>query len=179
MQIAPNQAIFLRWLLRTLGARRVIEVGVFTGYSSLSMALALPEDGYLLACDVDEEWTAMARTHWKKAGVADRIDLVLQPAVQTLSARLAAGEANSYDFSFIDADKTSYRDYFEHCLRLVRPGGVLAFDNMLWGGAVAHSTDQEKNTRALRELNRLVLSDRRVVASLVPVGDGVLLATKR
>lgn len=179
MQIAPNQGVFLDWLIRSMGAKRCIEVGVYTGYSSLVTALALPDDGYLLACDVSEEWTALAREHWARAGVDHKIELVLQPAQQTLQARVLAGASNSFDFAFIDADKSGYLDYFELCLRLLRPGGVLAFDNMLWGGQVAERSNQEANTRALREVNRRVLADSRVTTSLVPVGDGILLATKR
>lgn len=177
MQIAPSQAEYLRWLLHLVGARRTIEIGVFTGYSSLATALELPSDGYLLACDVNEEWTNIARKHWALAQVDQKIDLVLSPALETLHSRILDGESNSYDFAFIDADKESYGEYYEACLRLVRPGGVIVLDNMLWGGAVAERSQQSVATRALRELNQRVASDRRVKASLIPVGDGLLLAT--
>lgn len=179
MQIAPSQASFMTWLLRLIGAKRVIEVGVYTGYSSLAMALALPADGYLLACDVSEEWTNIAREYWRRAGVENRIQLVLAPAEQTLRERLLSGESHSYDFVFLDADKETYGEYYELSLRLLRRGGIIAMDNSLWGGKVADRCAQDLDTRALREVNRRVLSDRRVHASLVPVGDGLLLATKR
>lgn len=178
MQIGASQGAFLQWLVRLLGARRTIEVGVFTGYSSLATALALPDDGRILACDVNEEWTTLARDYWVKAGVAHKVELVLAPARETLEARVSAGESNSYDFAFIDADKVGYHDYFEACVRLVRPGGVLVFDNVLWGGSVADSTRQSESTRALRRLNERVSQDRRVDVSIVPVGDGLLLARK-
>ena len=179
MQIGPNQASFMAWLLRTLGAKRCIEVGVFTGYSSLASALALPEDGYILACDVSEEYTSVARRHWQKAGVEKKIELVLGPAASTLRARLQLDEAETFDFCFIDADKESYRDYFELCLRLTKVGGVIAFDNMLWGGSVADPSNTKESTRIIRSLNDELLEDPRVFVSLVPVGDGMLLATKR
>lgn len=177
MQIAPSQAEYLCWLLGLLGATRAIEVGVFTGYSSLATALALPADGYLLACDVNEEWTDIARKHWKAAGVEQKVELVLRPALETLQERILLGESKSYDFAFIDADKESYADYYEACLRLVRRGGVIVLDNMLWGGAVADRAEQSASTRALRELNRRVAVDARVQSSLIPVGDGLLLCT--
>jgi caffeoyl-CoA O-methyltransferase len=176
MQIAPSQARFLGWVVKMLGAKRTIEVGVFTGMSSLVTALALPKDGYLLACDVSEDWTKIARDHWKKAGVDHKVELVLAPALETLQARIRQGESKSYDFAFIDADKSGYRDYFEACVRLVRPGGVIMFDNMLWGGAVADKSEQDVSTVALRELNRELTLDSRVDCSLVPVGDGLMLA---
>jgi caffeoyl-CoA O-methyltransferase len=169
----------MSWLVRLLGARRTIEIGVYTGYSSLATALALPDNGYVLACDVSEEWTGIAQTHWAKAGVDGKIDLRLAPAAETLKKCIHGGESGTYDFAFIDADKGGYDQYFELCLRLVRRGGVMAFDNMLWGGSVADRSAQDAETRALRELNRKVLSDSRVEASLIAVGDGILLATKR
>lgn len=178
MQISPEQGALMAWLVRLLGARRTLEVGVFTGYSSLAVALALPPDGTLLACDVSEEWTQVARRYWAKAGVAGKIRLELRPALETLDQRLAAGEASSYDFAFVDADKENYGAYYERCLRLLRVGGVLAVDNTLWGGAVADPADARETTRAIRALNRTVTSDRRVEATLIPVGDGVLLARK-
>jgi caffeoyl-CoA O-methyltransferase len=179
MQISPEQGQFMQLLLRLTGARRVVEVGVFTGYSSLAMALALPPDGRILACDVSEEYTAVARRHWAEAGVAGRIELVLAPARETLDARLAAGEAGSYDFAFIDADKGAYLDYYERLLRLLRPGGLIAVDNTLWSGAVADPKDRAPDTVALREFNARLRDDDRVDLSLVPIGDGLTLARRR
>ena len=179
MQIGPDQASLMQLLVRLVGARRCIEVGVFTGYSSLAVALALPAGGTIVACDVSEEWTAIARRHWEKAGVADRIDLRLAPAGDTLAALLAAGEAGNYDFAFIDADKTGYRDYYEKCLQLLRPGGLIAVDNTLWSGDVADPAKQGRDTRALRELNEALHRDERVDVAMLTVGDGVTLARKR
>lgn len=178
MQISPEQGAFMAWLVRLLGARRTLEVGVFTGYSSLTVALALPADGTILACDLSEEWTNVARRYWRAAGVEGRIRLELGPALETLDRRLAAGEASSYDFAFVDADKENYCEYYERCLRLLRVGGVLAVDNTLWGGAVIEPSDARETTRAIRALNRMASSDRRVEATLVPIGDGLLLARK-
>ncbi len=179
MQIGPNQGAYLAWLVRTLLAKRCIEIGVFTGYSSLCTALALPDDGYLLACDVSDEWTTIAREYFRQAGVQDKIELVLAPAKQTLQARIEAGEAGSYDFAFIDADKEAYGEYYELCLRLLRVGGVIAFDNMLWGGSVADENNERASTIAIRKMNDAIIADPRVYSSLVPVGDGILLATKK
>ncbi len=179
MQISPSQATYLAWLVRLVGARRAIEVGVFTGYSSLTTALALPKDGYLLACDISKEWTDIARTHWQEAGVEAKIDLVLAPALETLRKRIVQGESNSYDFAFIDADKLNYSDYFEACLRLIRRGGVIVLDNMLWGGSLAKKTSQTASSVALRNLNERLVQDARVDCSLIPVGDGLMLLTKR
>ncbi len=179
MQISPEQGQFMQLLVRLLGARRAIEVGVFTGYSSLAVALALPPGGTLLACDISEEYTRIARRYWAEAGVADRIELVLAPALATLDARLAAGEAGRYDFAFIDADKTAYHDYYERLLRLIRPGGLIAVDNTLWSGAVADPADQEDDTRAIREFNERLHADARIDLSLVPIGDGLTLARRR
>ncbi len=179
MQISPEQGQLMRLLVELMGARKAIEVGVFTGYSSISVALGMPPDGRLIACDVNEEWTAIARRYWAKAKVADKIELRLAPALQTLDALLAAGQAGGFDFCFIDADKDRYDDYYERCLLLLRPGGLIAIDNALWGGSVADQSIQDEDTRAIRALNAKVLSDERVSMSLVPVGDGVLLARKR
>lgn len=179
MQIAPEQGQFMQLLVKLSGAKRAIEVGVFTGYSSLAVALALPPQGRLLACDVSEEYTAIARRHWEAAGVAHKIDLVLAPAAVTLDARLAAGEADSYDFAFIDADKTGYLGYYERLIRLIRPGGLIAVDNTLWGGAVADPAEGEPDTVALREFNDFLLADQRIDLSLVPIGDGLTLARRR
>lgn len=179
MQIAPDQGAFLALLVQLLGAWRTIEIGVFTGYSSLSVALALPPDGRIVACDVSEEWTSMARKFWEKAGVAGKIDLRLAPAVETLDKLIAAGGAGQYDFAFIDADKTGYGAYYERCLTLLRRGGLIAVDNTLWSGAVADPARQDKDTRAIREFNDALRADPRVALSMLPVGDGVTLALKR
>ncbi len=179
MQIAPEQGQFMQMLVRLMGARRTIEVGVFTGYSSLAVALALPDDGRVLACDISEEYTAIARRHWESAGVAHKIELVLAPALATLEARLAAGEAGSYDFAFIDADKGGYHAYYERLLRLIRPGGLIAVDNTLWSGAVADPGDRDADTQAIREFNDRLLADQRIDLSLLPIGDGLTLARRR
>ncbi len=179
MQIAPEQGQFMQMLVRLLGVRRAIEVGVFTGYSSLAVALAMPADGRLLACDVSEEFTAIARRHWQAAGVADRIELVLAPAKQTLDARLAAGESGLYDFAFIDADKTNYLAYYERLMNLVHPGGLIVVDNTLWGGEVANPGNRDEDTVALREFNDVLLADPRIDLSLLPLGDGLTLARRR
>ncbi|ROR35014.1 class I SAM-dependent methyltransferase [Inmirania thermothiophila] len=179
MQIAPEQGALLALLARLLGARRTIEVGVFTGYSSLWVALALPADGCLVACDVSERYTAVARRYWAEAGVAERVDLRLGPALQTLEAMLAAGKAGRYDLAFIDADKPGYPAYYERCLALLRPGGLVAVDNVLWGGGVADPAQDDADTVALRAFNAHVAADERVDAVMVPVGDGMTLARKR
>jgi|SRR5579885_475642 len=179
MQIAPEEGMLLALLVKVVGARRCLEIGVFTGYSSLVTARALPADGRLLACDVSAEWTAVARRYWHRAGVAERIELRLAPALQTLEAELAAGHAGTYDFAFIDADKTGYLDYYERCLRLLRPGGLMAVDNTLWSGAVADPHDHSADTEALRAFNAHVADDARVDFCLVPIADGVTLARKR
>jgi predicted O-methyltransferase YrrM len=179
MQIAPEQGQFMQMLVRLTGARRTIEVGVFTGYSSLAVALALPGDGHVLACDISEEYTAIARRHWQLAGVAHKIELVIAPALATLEARLAAGQAGSYDFAFIDADKGGYHAYYERLLCLVRPGGLIAVDNTLWDGAVADPGDRSADTLAIREFNERLLADERIDLSLVPIGDGLTLARRR
>jgi predicted O-methyltransferase YrrM len=179
MQIGPEQGQFMALLVRLLGARRTIEIGVFTGYSALSVALALPPDGRVVACDVNEEWTAMARKYWAKANVAERIDLKLAPALETLDGLVAAGEAGRYDFAFIDADKSNYLGYYERCLTLLRRGGLIAVDNTLWSGAVADASKADKDTVAIRAFNDLVHADARVDMSLLPIGDGLTLALKK
>ncbi|MDX1498108.1 MAG: class I SAM-dependent methyltransferase [Salinisphaeraceae bacterium] len=179
MQIAPEQGQFIQWLLRLMGARRGIEVGVFTGYSSLCAALAMGEEAYLLACDVSEEYTAVARCYWAQAGVESRIDLRLAEAQRTLEAALAKGEAGSYDYAFIDADKTSYSAYYESCLTLLRPGGVILVDNVLWGGRVADPKETEEDTVALRTFNKKLADDERIDLSLIPLADGISLCRKR
>jgi predicted O-methyltransferase YrrM len=179
MQIGPEQGQLMALLARLVGARRCIEVGVFTGYSSLAVALALPEDGRIVACDVSEAWTAVARRFWREAGVEHKIDLKLQPAVRTLEQLLAAGEAGRYDFAFIDADKESYDRYYELLLQLLRPGGLITLDNTLWSGHVANPDHHDADTDALRALNAKLHRDERVDLSLLPIGDGLTLARKR
>ena len=179
MQIGPEQGQLMALLAKLVGAKRCIEIGVFTGYSSLAVALALPEDGRILACDVSEEWTTIARRFWREAGVEHKIELKLQPATRTLEQLLAAGEAGRYDFAFIDADKPSYDTYYELLLQLLRPGGLIALDNTLWSGHVANPDDRDPNTAALRVLNDKLHRDERVDLSLLPVGDGLTLARKR
>ena len=179
MQISPEQGQFMALLVRLIGARRAIEVGVFTGYSALTVALALPDDGRLLACDISDEYTRVGRPYWEQAGVAGKIDLQLAPARATLDARLAAGEGGQYDFAFIDADKQSYDAYYERCLRLLRRGGLIAIDNTLWGGKVAQPAGDDADTAALQALNAKLHGDARVDVSLLPVGDGLTLARKR
>ncbi|MEX2648478.1 MAG: class I SAM-dependent methyltransferase [Alphaproteobacteria bacterium] len=179
MQIGPDQGQFMRLLVELIGARRTIEVGVFTGYSSLSVALGLPDDGRVIACDVSEEWTAIARRYWKKAGVAHKIDLRLAPATDTLDALIKEGKAGTFDFAFIDADKENYDGYFERCLTLLRAGGLIAIDNVLWDGAVIDPAKTDADTQAIRALNKKLHKDERVSLSMVPVGDGLTLARKR
>lgn len=175
MQIGPDQGQFLGFLVGVLGAKRVLEIGTFTGYSALAMARALPADGRLDACDIDRDWTDIGRRYWAEAGVADKIALHLGPAIDTL----AGFAPDSFDLAFIDADKTNYDAYYEACLKLVRPGGVLALDNMLWSGAVADMTDMQPDTLALRALNAKIHADERVDMSLLPIGDGLMLARRR
>lgn len=179
MQIAPEQGQLMSLLVQLIGARRTLEVGVFTGYSSLAVALALPADGRIVACDVNEEWTSIARRYWAEAGVAEKIELRLAPAVETLDGLLAEGQGGTFDFAFIDADKTGYDAYYERILQLLRPGGLLAIDNVLWSGRVADPSDTEEDTEALRALNRKIHRDDRVYPSLVPIADGLTLALKR
>lgn len=179
MQIAPEQGAFLALLVELTGARRCIEVGTFTGYSSLAVALALPEDGSILCCDVSEEWTSVARRYWDEAGVAAKIDLRLAPAADTLDQLLARGEESAYDFAFVDADKTGYDGYYERLMRLVRPGGLIAFDNTLWHGAVLDEDPDDEDTRALQALNAKLAADDRITLCLLPVADGVTLARRR
>ena len=178
MQISPEQGQFMQLLVKLIGARRTIEIGTFTGYSALTVSLALPADGKVLACDISDEYTAIGKPYWQRAGVAGKIELVIAPAVQTLDARIAAGELGRYDFAFIDADKSGYDVYYERCLRLVRQGGLIAFDNTLWSGAVAKPADDD-DTRALQALNDKLHADQRVDMALLPIGDGLTLARKR
>lgn len=179
MQISPEQGQLMALLVELIGARRTLEVGVFTGYSSTVVALSLPADGKIVACDVSDEWTGIARRYWREAGVESKIDLHVRPALETLDALLASGQAGSFDFAFIDADKPSYDAYYERSLQLVRAGGLIAIDNTLWSGAVADPSDTSDSTRALRSLNQKIAKDARVSASLVPIGDGLYLARKR
>ena len=178
MQIAPDQGQFMAMLVKIIGANNALEVGVFTGYSSICVARALPDDGKLIACDVNEEWTGIARRYWAEAGVAERIDLRIAPAVETLDGLIAEGRGASFDFAFIDADKGNYDVYYERCLTLLRPGGLIAVDNVLWGGAVIDPDDTSPSTESIRALNAKIGQDDRVVAMLLPIGDGVTLALK-
>jgi predicted O-methyltransferase YrrM len=179
MQISPEQGQFMSLLVRLIGARRAIEVGVFTGYSALTVALALPDDGRLLACDISDDYTRVGRPFWQQAGVAHKIDLQIAPALQTLDARLAAGEGGQYDFAFIDADKSGYDGYYERCLKLLRIGGLIAIDNVLWSGDVARPAAAGTDTAALQALNDKLYRDERVDVSMLPIGDGLTLARKR
>jgi caffeoyl-CoA O-methyltransferase len=179
MQISPEQGQFLAFLVRTIEARRVLEIGTFTGYSSLCMALALPSEGRIVACDTSDQWTRIARRYWTEAGVAGRVDLHLAPAIETLDRLAAAGEEETFDFAFIDADKENYTVYFERSLRLMRPGGVIAVDNVLWGGSVIDPAKSDADTMAIRSFNAALHDDQRVDISLVPIGDGLTLARKR
>jgi predicted O-methyltransferase YrrM len=179
MQIAPEQGQLMALLVKLTGARRYLEIGTFTGYSSLAVALAMPADGKLVCCDVSEEYTAVARRYWAEAGVAGRIELRLGPALATLDRMLSQNRAGTVDFAFIDADKTNYDGYYERALRLLRPGGLVAVDNVLWGGAVADPKDNDADTVALRALNEKLHGDERVELAMLPIGDGLTLALKR
>lgn len=179
MQISPDQGMFFQFLIRASGAKRCLEIGVFTGYSSISMALALPDDGRITACDKDPEWTAIARRYWRAAGVEHKIDLRLAPALATLDALIANGEAGTYDFVFIDADKSNYDNYWERSLVLTRPGGIIAVDNVLWYAKVIDQSVQDQDTVAIRAFNRKVAADPRVFAVMLPMRDGVTLGYKR
>ena len=179
MQISPDQGQIMQFLVHALGVRRSLEIGVFTGYSSLSVALAMPEDGRIVACDVSEQWTSIARRYWKDAGVEHKIDLRLAPAVQTLDALLANGEGGQFDFAFIDADKTNYQNYFDRALQLVKTGGVIAIDNVLWSGKVADPSVTDDDTVAIRNFNARLHADNRVVISMLTVRDGLTLAFKK
>jgi predicted O-methyltransferase YrrM len=179
MQLSPEQGQFLGMLVHLMGARRTIEVGVFTGLSALHVALALPPDGQIVACDVNAETAALARRYWSQAGVAHKIDLRIAPAEQTLHALLQEGAAESFDFAFVDADKENYQHYYELVLKLLRPGGLAAIDNVLWHGRVINDAVDDADTRAIRAFNANLLRDDRVWLSLVPIGDGLTLACKR
>lgn len=179
MQIGADQGKMLALLLQMIGAKRALEIGTFTGYSAMAMASALPKDGELIACDASEEWTRVARRYWERAGLHDRIRLRLGPARETLTELLSEHGEASFDFAFIDADKSSYDFYYETCLRLVRPGGVIALDNMLWSGRVAEESDQDEETEALKRLNLKIRDDARVESVLLSVGDGIVLARRK
>lgn len=179
MQVPPEQGAFLALLVELMGARRCVEVGTFTGYSSTAVALALPPDGRLVCCDVSEEWTSIARRYWAEAGVADKVDLRIGPAVDTLDQLLDDGGEDSFDLGFVDADKVGYDAYYERLLRLVRPGGLIVFDNTLWGGDVLDEDSEDKDTRALQALNLKLADDERITLCLLPVADGVTLARRR
>jgi caffeoyl-CoA O-methyltransferase len=180
MQISPEQGQLMGLLVRAIGARTAIEVGVFTGYSSIAVALALPDDGRLVACDRSEEYTAVARRYWREAGVEHKIDLRLAPALETLDGLIADGRAGEFDFAFIDADKEAYQDYFERLLELVRPGGFVTVDNVLWSGRVVDpGHDDDPDTIAIRRFNERLRDDPRVEISMVPIGDGLTIAMKR
>ena len=179
MQIGPDQGALLALLARAIGAKRAIEIGTFTGYSAVAVAAVLPSDGTLVCCDKSKEWTAIAQRYWKEAGLADRIELRLGPALETLRALATQYGSGSFDFAFIDADKTAYDAYYEACLWLLRAGGIVALDNMLWSGEVANRAVRDADTRALRALNAKIRDDERVDCCLLTVGDGVMLARKR
>jgi caffeoyl-CoA O-methyltransferase len=179
MQIAVEEGALLALLVQLLGARRVLEVGTFTGYSSTAMALALPPGGRIVCCDVSKEYTDVARRTWEEAGVADRVELHLGPAIETIDALLEGGSAGTFDLAFIDADKDNYAAYYERCLRLIRPGGLIAIDNVLWSGRVADPGNQEASTLAIRALNATIATDQRVDITMVPIADGLTLARVR
>ena len=178
MQISPEQAQFMTVLMKIMSVGKALEVGTFTGYSALTIARALPQDGRLVACDISTEWTSVAKKYWEEAGVADKIDLRIAPATDTLDALIENGESGSFDFAFIDADKQNYTAYYEKSLQLLRPGGVVGIDNTLWGGSVADPAKTDADTVAIRQVNQLIYNDNRVTASLVPIGDGFHLAYK-
>ena len=179
MQISPDQGQFMAFIIQLLGAKKTLDIGVFTGYSSLVVALALPKDGKVIACDIDPKSTEIARRYWHTAGVTDKIDLCIAPALDTLNRLIAEGQTGSFDFAFIDADKKNYPQYYEKSLKLLRPGGVIAVDNVLWSGRVADSEDTDKRTIAIREFNQKLYSDKRVQISMLPIADGLTLAIKQ
>ena len=178
MQICPEQGQLMRMLAGLVGARHAIEIGVFTGYSALCVALALPADGELVACDVNEEWTAVARRYWSEAGVASKIRLHLAPALETLDALVRGGRGGEFDIAFIDADKKSYEAYYERCLELLRRGGLVLVDNVLWSGKVADESDRSDDTVALRAFNAKLADDARIELCMLPIGDGLTIARK-
>ncbi|MBW4592868.1 MAG: class I SAM-dependent methyltransferase [Brasilonema angustatum HA4187-MV1] len=178
MQIAPEQGQFMALLVQLMGAKKTLDIGVFTGYSSLVVALALPAEGKVVACDVSEEYTAIARSYWHKAGVAEKIELHIAPALESLDRFITAGEAGTFDFAFIDADKNNYDNYYERALQLLRPGGLIAIDNVLQSGRVADPQEQDKITNSIRAFNQKLHHDSRIAISMVPIADGLTLALK-
>jgi predicted O-methyltransferase YrrM len=179
MQISPEQGQFMAFLIELTGAKKTLEIGVYTGYSSLAVALALPDNGRITACDINNETSAIAKRFWKTAGVEHKIDLRLAQALETLEQLIAQEEANTFDFIFIDADKQNYANYYEQSLKLARPGGLILIDNVLWDGKVANSEHHDKQTEAIRALNQQLFTDKRVTMSLLPIGDGLSLLRKR
>ena len=180
MQISPEQGQLMGLLVRLIGAKKCLEVGVFTGYSSLVVALNLPDDGQIIACDVSDEFTSIARKYWQEAGVSNKISLHVAPALETLDRLLANGEAGTFDFAFIDADKNNYGAYYDRCFQLVRQGGLILVDNVLWYGRVADpAMDNDKRTQAIKQINQQIYHDDRVQISLIPIGDGLTIARKR
>lgn len=179
LQIPPDQGQFMALLVKLMGAKRILEIGTYMGFSALSMALALPEDGYLLACDINREWTDVARRYWQEAGVADKIELRIAPALETMDDLLGDEPVRLFDMIFIDADKTNYCAYYETGLNLLRSGGLVILDNVLWSGKVADAREQEPDTVALRAINRMIYQDERIDASIIPIGDGMTIARKR
>lgn len=179
MQISPEQGHFMSLLMKILNAKKTLDIGTFTGYSALAVALALPQEGKVIAFDLNEDWTTTAREYWKKAGVAEKIELKLGPAQTSLQALIDQGQSGSFDFAFIDADKANYNTYYEQSLQLVRPGGIIAIDNVLWDGKVADPAIHDESTLAIRNLNTKLLNDKRVTISMLPVGDGLTLALRQ
>ena len=178
MQISPEQAQFMTFLIRLMGVNKALEIGTFTGFSALTIARALPQDGQLIACDVSTEWTSIAKRYWQEAGVADRIDLKIAPALNTLDTLIANGASGTFGFAFIDADKSNYVHYYEKCLQLLYPGGVVGVDNTLWGGSVTDLKKNDEDTQGIRLLNKTIFEDERVDSTLIPIGDGFHLARK-
>lgn len=178
MQIAPEQGQFMSLIIKLMGAKRIIEIGTFTGYSSLCMAQALPDDGLIICCDTSTDWTDIAKRYWNKAGVGHKIDLRIAPATDTLSSLINHAGTGTFDAAFIDADKENYDSYYEACLKLLKPGGLIMLDNMLWSGRVADETQQDADTQAIRALNQKLKNDKRIDLSLLPMADGITLALK-
>lgn len=179
MQISPEQGQLLALLVELMGAKKTLDIGVFTGYSALCVAMALPEDGKVIGCDINVEWTKMAKKFWEMAGVAHKIDLRIAPALKTLQTLIDEGEKDTFDFAFIDADKANYIEYYEKSMILIRSGGLIAIDNVLWGGDVADPHITDSNTRMIRQINETLLADNRITISMLPIGDGLTLARKR
>ena len=179
MQIAPEQGQFMALILKLMNAKRVIEIGTFTGYSSLVMAAALPDDGHIVCCDIDEHWTAIAKRYWQEAGLQHKLDLRLAPALETLTSLLESDGAESFDAAFLDADKANYDTYYERCLELIKPGGLIMLDNVLWSGRVIDDSVQDEDTVSLRAINAKLKQDERIDVSMLPLADGLTLARKR